>query len=142
VFPVDHEHAVKPHVALERIAPERIVVLPRDADRPLYDAVLAACCAAGISPTLIEMPDGQVDRILLAVASGAGMAMLPECVAERYADAGVRFVPLEGESPALTTGIVSPRHTEHLPTVALLRAASRTLDQRPQIASDRSLVAA
>jgi DNA-binding transcriptional LysR family regulator len=142
VFPVGHEHAVKPHVALERIAPERIVVLPRDADRPLYDAVLAACCAAGISPTLIEMPDGHVDRILLAVASGAGMAMLPECVAERYADAGVRFVPLEGESPALTTGIVSPRHTEHLPTVAFLRAASRTLDQRPQIASDRSLVAA
>jgi DNA-binding transcriptional LysR family regulator len=141
VFPVDHEHAVKPHVALERIAPERIVVLPRDADRPLYDAVLAACCA-GISPTLIEMPDGQVDRILLAVASGAGMAMLPDCVAERYADAGVRFVPLEGESPALTTGIVSPSHTEHLPTVAFLRAASRTLDQRPQIASDRSLAAA
>jgi DNA-binding transcriptional LysR family regulator len=79
---------------------------------------------------------------LLAVASGAGMAMLPECVAERYADAGVRFVPLEGESPALTTGILSPAHTEHLPTVAFLRAASRTLDQRPQIASDRSLVAA
>ena len=142
VFPVDHEHAVKPHVALERIAPERIVVLPRDADRPLYDAVLAAGCAAGISPTLIEMPDGQVDRILLAVASGAGMALLPECVAERYADAGVRFVPLAGESPALTTGIVSPRHTEHLPTVAFLRAASRTLDQRPRIASDASLVAA
>jgi DNA-binding transcriptional LysR family regulator len=142
VFPVGHEHAVKPHVALERIAPERIVVLPRDADRPLYDAVLAACRAAGISPTLIEMPDGQVDRILLAVASGAGMAMLPEGVAERYADAGVRFVPLEGESPALTTGLVSPRHTEHLPTVALLRAASRTLDQRPQIASDSALVAA
>jgi DNA-binding transcriptional LysR family regulator len=70
------------------------------------------------------------------------MAIVPECVAERYADAGVRFVPLEGESPALATGIVSPPHTEHLPTVALLRAASRTLDQRPQIASDRSLIAA
>ena len=127
VFPVGHDHAVKPHVGLEQIAPERIVVFPRDAD---------------ISPTLIEMPHGQVDRLLLAVASGAGMALLPECVAERYADAGVRFVPLEGESPALTTGIVSPRHTEHLPTVAFLRAASRTLDQRPQIASDRSVVAA
>ena len=35
VFPVGHEHAVKPHVGLEQIAPERIVVLPRDADRPL-----------------------------------------------------------------------------------------------------------
>jgi DNA-binding transcriptional LysR family regulator len=142
VFPVGHEHAVKPHVALKQFAPERIVVLPREADRPLYDAVLAACCAAGISPTLIEMPDGQVDRILLEVALGAGMAMLPECVAERYAGAGVRFVPLGGESPALMTGIVSPRHTEHLPTVALLRAASRTLDQRPQIGSNRSVVAA
>jgi DNA-binding transcriptional LysR family regulator len=88
------------------------------------------------------MPHGQVDRLLLAVASGAGMALLPECVGERYADAGVRFVPLNGESPVLTTGIVSPRHTEHLPTVAFLRAASRTPDQRPQIASDRSMVAA
>jgi len=142
VFPVGHEHAVKPHVALERIAPERILVLPRDADRPLYDAVLAACYAAGISPTLIEMQDGQVDRILLAVASGAGMAVLPECVAERYADAGLRFVPLEGEGLALMTGIVSPRHSEHLPTVALLRAASRTLDQRPRIAPDMALDAA
>jgi DNA-binding transcriptional LysR family regulator len=142
VFPVGHDHAVKPHVDLEHIAPERIVVFPRDADRPFYDAVLAACSDAGISPTLIEMPHGQVDRLLLAVASGAGMALLPECVAERYADVGVRFVPLEGESPALTTGIVSPRHTEHLPTVAFLRTASRTRDQRPQIVSDRSVVAA
>jgi DNA-binding transcriptional LysR family regulator len=142
VFPVGHEHAVKPHIALERIAPERIVVLPRDADRPFYDAVLATCCAAGISPTLVEMPDGQVDRMLLAVAAGAGMAMLPECVGERYADAGVRFVPLEGESPGLTAAIVSPRHTEHLPTVALLRAASRMLDHGPKTASDRSVVAA
>jgi DNA-binding transcriptional LysR family regulator len=88
------------------------------------------------------MPDGQVDRMLLAVAAGTGMAVLPECVAERYADAGVRFVPLNGESPVVATAIVTPRHTEHLPTVAFLRAASRTLDQRPQIASDRSLVAA
>jgi len=142
VFPVSHEHAVKPHVDLEQIAPERIVVLPRDVDRPLFDAVLATCCAAGVSPTLIEMPDGQVDRMLLAVAAGTEMAVVPECVAERYADAGVRFVPLNGDSPVVPTAIVTPRHTEHLPTVAFLRAASRTLDQRPQIASDRSLVAA
>ena len=141
VFPVGHDHAVKAQVGLEQIAPERIVVFPRDADRPFYDAVLAACSDAGISPTLIEMPHGQVDRLLLAVASGAGMALLPECVGERYADAGVRFVALN-QSPVLTTAIVSPRHTEHLPTVAFLRAASRTPDQRPQIVSNRSVVAA
>jgi DNA-binding transcriptional LysR family regulator len=142
VFPADHQHALKPHVTLVQIAPERIVVPPRDADRPFYDAVLATCCDAGISPTLIEMPDGHVERMLLAVASGAGIALLPECVSERYAAAGVRFVPLNGESPVLATGIVSLRHSEHLPTVAFLKAASRTLDQRSLIASDRSLVAA
>ena len=142
VFPVGHDHAVKPHVGLEQIAPERIIVFPRDADRPFYDAVLAACSNAGISPTLIEMAHGQVDRLLLEVASGTGMALVPECVGERYADAGVRFVPLSGESPGVMTGIVSPRHTEHLPTVAFLRVASRTPEQRLQIASDRSVVAA
>jgi DNA-binding transcriptional LysR family regulator len=142
VFPVSHAHAMKPHVSLEQIAPERIVVLPRDVDRPFYDAVLAACHDAGTSPALVEMPDGQVDRMLLTVASGDTMALLPECVGERYADAGVRFVPLNGDSPALATGIVSRRNTEHLPTVALLRAASRTVDRRSQTASGISVIAA
>jgi DNA-binding transcriptional LysR family regulator len=142
VFPVGHENAVKPQVDLEQIAPERVVVLPRDADRPFYDAILATCCAAGVSPTLIEMPDGQVERMLLAVAAGTGMALVPECVSERYADVGIRFVPLNGESPVVGTAIVTPRHTEHLPTVAFLRAASRTLDHRQQTAPDRTLVAA
>jgi DNA-binding transcriptional LysR family regulator len=140
VFPVDHDHAVKPHVSLDQIAPKRIVVLPRDVDRPFHDAVLAACWHAGISPTLVEVPDGQVERALLAVASGAGMAMLPECVAERYAAAGVRFVPLNGEGPVLATGLISPRNTEHLPTVALLRAMPQVVDHRPR--ADTSLVAA
>jgi DNA-binding transcriptional LysR family regulator len=140
VFPVDHDHAVKPHVSLDQIAPERIVVLPRDFDRPFHDAVLAACSDAGISPTLVEIPDGQVERALLTVASGSGMAVLPECVGERYAAAGVRFVPLSGEAPILATALISPRNTEHLPTVALLRAVSQVVAHRPR--ADTSLVAA
>jgi DNA-binding transcriptional LysR family regulator len=125
VFPVGHPHAVSSSVRLEQIAPERIVTLPRDADRPFYDAVIASCRDAGISPTLVEMPDGQVERMLLAVASGAGMALLPECVSERYAGAGVRFVPLSDGGPVVSTAIVSRRDTEHMPTAALIRAVSR-----------------
>jgi DNA-binding transcriptional LysR family regulator len=125
VFPVGHPQAVSRQVRLEQIAPERMIVLPRDADRPFYDAVIAACRDAGISPTLIEMADGQIERALLAVASGAGMALLPECVSERYAGAGVRFVPLSDRGPVLATAIVSRRDTEHLPTVAVLRAVSQ-----------------
>lgn len=125
VFPVGHDHAVKPAVRLDQIAPERVVVLPRETDRPFYDAVIAACCKAAVSPTLVEMPDGQIERVLLAVATGAGMAVLPECVSERYAPAGIRFVPLAGTGPVLSAGVVTRRDTEHIPTVAFLRAVSR-----------------
>src|SRR5207247_5544816 len=84
-LPVGHDHAVKHEIRLEQVAPERIVVLPRDADRPFYDAIVATCRDAGLSPTLVEVPGESVERALLAVASGAGMALLPESVAERYA---------------------------------------------------------
>jgi DNA-binding transcriptional LysR family regulator len=142
VFPVGHPQAVSPQVRLEQIAPERIVVLPRDTDRPFYDAVIAACRGAGISPTLVEMPDGEIERVLLTVASGAGMALLPECVRERYAGAGVRFVPLSDAGPVLPTAIVSRRDTEHIPTVALLRAVSQAHELRPAIAANQAPIAA
>ena len=142
VFPVGHDQAVKPAVRLEQVAPQRLIVLPREADRPFYDAVIAACRDAGVSPTLIEMPDGQVERALLAVASGAGMAVLPESVSERYAAAGVRFVPLDDGGPVLATAVVSRRDTEHMPTVSFLRAIGRARERRPMVATDTSPVAA
>jgi DNA-binding transcriptional LysR family regulator len=142
VFPVSHDHAVRQKVRLDQIAPERVVVLPRDADRPFYDAVIAACRDAAVSPTLVEMPDGQVERALLAVASGAGMAVLPECVSERYVPAGIRFVPLDGERPVLATAVVSRRDTEHMPTVALLREVSQARERRGSTAENRPAVAA
>jgi DNA-binding transcriptional LysR family regulator len=140
VFPVGHEQAVKPAVRLAQIAPQRLIVLPREADRPFYDAMIGACRDAGVSPTLIEMPDGQVERALLAVASGAGMALLPESVSERYAAAGVRFVPLD-DGPVLATAVVSRRDAEQLPTVAFLRAMSRARERRAMVVTDTSLVA-
>jgi DNA-binding transcriptional LysR family regulator len=142
VFPVGHDQAVRSSVRLEQIAPERIVVLPRDVDRPFYDAVIAACQDAGLSPTLVEMPDGQVERALLAVASGAGIGVFPESVGERYAAAGVRFVPLAGARPAFATAVVCRRDTEHLPTVAFLRAMSRARDERTTTAAEPHAMAA
>jgi DNA-binding transcriptional LysR family regulator len=142
VFPVGHANAVKSTVRLDQLAPERIIVLPRDADRPFYDSVIAACRDAGVSPTLMEMPDGQVERALLAVASGAGMAVLPESVGERYGAAGVRFVPLDGAIPAVATAVVSRRDTEHMPTVALLRAVSRVPERLAAMTEGARAVAA
>jgi len=59
-------------------------------------------------------------------------------VAERYAAPGVRFLPLGGDAPCFATGVVTRRDTEHLPTVALLRAVSQA---RTVIASESPVAA-
>ncbi|HET6865099.1 MAG TPA: LysR substrate-binding domain-containing protein [Solirubrobacteraceae bacterium] len=120
-LPVGHRQAGEAEIRLDQMAPERIMVLPREANRPFYDAILAACRTAGLSPTLIEMPDGHVEQTLLAVASGVAMALVPESVSERYAPPGVRFVPLADEQPAHATAVVTLRDSARMPTVAFLR---------------------
>ena len=130
-LPVGHRQAVASTIRLDQMLPERIVIFPREANRAFYDAVIAACRDAGLSPTLIEMPDGQLEPALLAVASGAGMALLPASAAERYRAPGVRFVPLADPQPAVGTAVVTRRDTAHLPTAAFLRAVSQA-DQAAQ----------
>jgi DNA-binding transcriptional LysR family regulator len=136
--PVIHDHAVRSEICLAQVAPDRIVVLPREANRPFYDAVVATCHDAGLSPTLVEMPDAQIERVLLTIASGAGMALLPESVAERYAAPAVRFLPVGGDAPSFATAVVTRRDTEHMPTVAFLRAVPQV---RPAIPSGSPVAA-
>src|ERR671914_326121 len=136
-LPVTHNNAVQPAIRLARVAPERIVLLPREASRPFYDAVIAACENAGLSPSLVETPGTSVEPALLAVASGAGIGLLPESVAERYSTPGVRFVSIDGEQPAVETAIVTRRDSAHLPTAAFLRTVSRAHKRRTLVASVR-----
>jgi DNA-binding transcriptional LysR family regulator len=134
-LPVRHRQAVRPAIRLDQLAPERIVVLPRDASRPFYDAVIAACQNAGLSPSLVETPGTCVEPALLAVASGAGVGLLPGSVADRYSTPGIRFVPIDGEQPAVATAIVTRRDSAHLPTAAFLRALSEAHMRRALVAS-------
>jgi DNA-binding transcriptional LysR family regulator len=124
-LPAGHPHAGAPEVALERLAPERIVVLPRDANPAFHSAVVSICREAGLSPTLVEPAEPRVEHVLLAVAAGAGLALLPESVVDRYATPGVRFVPLEGADPAIDTAVLTNRDAQSLATAAFLRAVTR-----------------
>jgi DNA-binding transcriptional LysR family regulator len=124
-LPANHRQAARPAIRLDQVAPDRIVVLPREASRPFYDAVLATCQSAALSPWLVETQGACVEPALLAVASGAGIGLLPESVADRYSTPGVRFVPIEGERPVVSTVIVTRRDSTHLPTAAFLRAVDQ-----------------
>ncbi|HWH19430.1 MAG TPA: LysR family transcriptional regulator [Solirubrobacterales bacterium] len=122
-LPGCHPRAADSSVPLEHLVPQRITVLPREENRPLYDSVLAACHQIGISPTLVERPD--VEQVILAVAAGEGLALLPDSVADRYAVPGVRFVPLEHAHVAFSIGVVTPGDHDHEPTDSFLRGLAR-----------------
>ncbi|HVX33977.1 MAG TPA: LysR substrate-binding domain-containing protein [Solirubrobacterales bacterium] len=122
-LPAGHACAARPSVPLEHLVPDRIIVLPREENRPFYDSILAACHRAGISPTLVERPD--VEQVLLAVASGDGLALLPDSVVDRYVAPGVRFVPLEHAEPSFAIGVLTRRDRDHEPTASFLRGLAR-----------------
>ena len=129
-LPAMHPHAIEPEIAIARLAPGRIVLLPYEANPAFRNAVVALCHAEGLSPTFIEVAEPRVEHALLAVVAGTGPAILPESVSERYATPGVRFVPLA--DPRASFQIVALTHADHgsLATAAFLRALERTTTPR------------
>ncbi|HEX6652276.1 MAG TPA: LysR substrate-binding domain-containing protein, partial [Thermoleophilaceae bacterium] len=130
VLPATHPRAVGPTIALGQLAPERLVVLPREADPAFHNAVVAMCHVAGLSPTFVEIPEPRVEHVLLAVAAGAGPALLPEAVTERFAAPGIRFVALETDEPVLRSAVLTHPDTDSLATLAFLQAIARTARSR------------
>ena len=128
-LPVTHPLAATAPIPIERLAPERLVTLPRDSNPAFHNAVVSMCRDAGLAPTLVELAEPRVDQALLSVATGAGPALLPESAAAYYTAPGVRFVPIQTEAPFLETAVVTRRNAEDLATAAFLRALSRA--ERP-----------
>jgi DNA-binding transcriptional LysR family regulator len=126
VLPAGDPRAVLPEIDLAKLAPERLVVLPRAGNPAFYDAIVATCRAADCSPTLVELPDADVAHALLAVSAGAGMALLPDSVADRYSAPGIRLRPVAGSGLDCETAVVTRPDVVHAPTAALLHALHRS----------------
>jgi DNA-binding transcriptional LysR family regulator len=130
-MPLDEQGAV---IALEKVAPERLLLLPRDANPAFHNSVVASCHAAGLAPTFVETSAPRVEDVLLSVAAGAGMAIVPESVSGRYASPGVRFVPLEGDEPSVKTAVLTHPNAPGLGTQAFLHALIQAAKARPRLA--------
>jgi DNA-binding transcriptional LysR family regulator len=132
VLPSGHPHARNETISLAKLGPERLILLPRDANPAFHNAVMSACHAAGVSPTLSQ-GGARVEDALLTVAAGAGMALLPESVSERYATPGVRFVPLDEAAPAIQTAVLTHPEDQNMATHAFLRALAHAAKaERPR----------
>jgi DNA-binding transcriptional LysR family regulator len=128
--PVTAAHAVAPAVSLARLAPSRLVTMPRDVNPAFHDAVLSLCRDASIAPTLHEVAEPRVESVLLSVSAGAGIAILPAAVTDRHAVPGVRFVPLEEGDSAFESAVLTHPDTANSATDTLLRALARFAPSR------------
>jgi DNA-binding transcriptional LysR family regulator len=137
-----HPHASSHSVSLERLAPERVIVLPRDTNPAFHSAIVSMCRDAGLSPQLVEVGEARTDHALLAVASGGGMALLPESAAERHTVPGVRFVPIDQAEPAFESAVLTlPGTGDEIASARFLRAIAHAGRMAPAAASPVRLAA-
>lgn len=113
----------RPAIPLETLVDTPLVMLPRATNPAFYDSVLGGCRTAGISPQLIDVSEPQVEHVLLLVASGVGVALLPASTAERYSTVGVSFRAVT-PSPTTELAVVSRTDSVEIPIAAFLRVVS------------------
>jgi DNA-binding transcriptional LysR family regulator len=94
-LPATDRLALYPSVSPEQIGERPLVLLPRAQNPAFHDGVVAAWRTAGLMPAYFDTAQPDIGYAQLAVASGAGVAVLPASSAERVSVPGVRIVPLE-----------------------------------------------
>lgn len=88
-FPADHpavKGRVREHIALSELAEESLILYRRHSGPGLYDAIIAACSAAGFSPRIAQEAPRMLSTLSL-VAAGLGVSLVP---------ASLRRVNIEG----------------------------------------------
>jgi len=110
-------------VTPEQIGERRLVLLPRTQNPAFYDGVVSTWRAAGLMPGLVEAAEPDVGHALLAVAAGAGVAVLPASAAQRASVAGVQLLPLE-PGPVCEIAVIS-RDEVSTPVAGFVTLAAR-----------------
>jgi DNA-binding transcriptional LysR family regulator len=122
-LPTGHRLAAAKSVKLEQLAEEYFVLFQRAEAPALVDQMMALCARAGFAPRVVSDPP-MMQTVLLAVASGVGVSLVPGCT-RTFRQPGVVIVPLRPAPDALPL-VTLRRKGELLPTVAaftsLLRA--------------------
>jgi DNA-binding transcriptional LysR family regulator len=127
--PLMHRFADAAELDVEQFADSTLLVMPRAVNPAFFDGVLAACRGAGFSPLLQESHESRVEALLMGVALGHGLALVPASAADRYTLAGVRYVPVAG--PALSHDVVLAARPDPATAVAQLVRLARAARPAP-----------
>ncbi|WP_296519391.1 LysR family transcriptional regulator [Rhodoplanes sp.] len=123
-----------PPLALKALAGETFILYRRRSGPGLYDAIIAACRAAGFSPTVgQEVP--RIVSTLNLVAAGLGLSLVPESLGRMQMD-GVVYRRLQGRAQPTAPLLLVARRGDPSGTVrqflSLARRAAK--DFAPDVA--------
>jgi DNA-binding transcriptional LysR family regulator len=93
-LPEGHRLAALERVPLTELASEPFLLFRRPNGPGLYDRIMAACQAAGFSPSVAQEA-GQVQTLVALVSAGAGVALVPGSFAELRRP-GLVYRPVSG----------------------------------------------
>jgi DNA-binding transcriptional LysR family regulator len=91
-------------VNLQRLSGETFIVYRRHTGPGLYDAIIAACHAAGFSP-LVGQEAPRIVATLNLVAAGLGLSIVP---------ASLQRMQMDGVTYRRLTGVIQPKAPLHL----------------------------
>jgi DNA-binding transcriptional LysR family regulator len=91
-IPRGHQLAKRARLTLRALAREPFVVFPRQNGPALYDRIIAACRAAGFSPSVVQEA-AQMHTLVGLVAAGVGVALVPGSIV-RLRRPGVVYRPV------------------------------------------------
>lgn len=109
-----HRLAGNREVPASALADEVVVLYPRVEDANMHDRVLEVCAEAGFSPQV--EPVSPMTSVVIAVAAGLGVSLVPTSVASHFHPPGVCYRPL-GESTKVLQLAVVRRRTDQSPVV-------------------------
>jgi len=127
-LPAHHPLARRRQVPLTALCDQRFIVFPR-ASGPVHDHVLSLCRRAGFEPTIAEEAHPASSMVLL-VAAGCGIALVPAFVQHDFCPPGVVYRNLGPDVPPLGLSLAWRCH-ENSPTVrSLVDLARQSRSQR------------
>lgn len=83
-LPTGHRLANRSRIALEDLAGEAFITMPRQSAAGVHDQVIAMCQSAGFTPS-IRTEARQLPAVLALVAAGYGVSLVPACVVHPWA---------------------------------------------------------
>jgi DNA-binding transcriptional LysR family regulator len=140
--PERHPLSGRTSIPLDRLTDTPLILLPRSSNPAFHDGVIAGFRGAELAASFHEAAEPQVEHVLLLVAAGGGLAVLPASAAERYSTPGVRFCPLDPPAPSTDVGLVTrPEASNQATVTAFLRLVHDRTGSRRLRSAGQSLAA-